>query len=81
MRKKDLLNVYRQMYRSRLFEEHVIQIWNDGLITGEMHTGIGEEGINSGVVCQLINGECKASFRKQSHVMTISSEPGLLSTG
>jgi pyruvate dehydrogenase E1 component alpha subunit len=49
----DLLDIYGQMYRSRLFEEHVVQIWNDGLITGEMHTGIGEEAINAGVVAQL----------------------------
>jgi len=31
----------------------VIQVWNDGLITGEMHTGIGEEAINAGIVTQL----------------------------
>ena len=48
-----LLNIYKQMYRSRVFEEQVIQIWNDGLITGEMHTGIGEEAINAGIVTQL----------------------------
>ncbi len=31
----------------------MIQVWNDGLITGEMHTGIGEEAINAGIVTQL----------------------------
>lgn len=54
------LQLYRQMYRSRLFEEHVMQIWNDGLITGEMHMGIGEEGINAGIVSQLIDGDALA---------------------
>lgn len=48
------------MYRSRIFEEHVVRIWNDGLITGEMHTGIGEEAINAGVVTQLTEGDALA---------------------
>jgi len=56
----DLSKIYRQMYRSRMFEEHVVQIWNDGLITGEMHCGIGEEAINAGIVTQLIDGDALA---------------------
>ena len=56
----NLLGLYRQMYRSRLFEEHIVQIWNDGLITGEMHTGIGEEAINAGIVSQLVDGDALA---------------------
>ena len=49
----DRLSLYRQMFKSRLFEEQVIQIWNYGFITGEMHMGIGEEAINAGVVTQI----------------------------
>jgi acetoin:2,6-dichlorophenolindophenol oxidoreductase subunit alpha len=60
MKSFDLLETYRQMYRSRIFEEHVVQIWNDGLITGEMHTGIGEEAVNAGIVTQLIEGDALA---------------------
>ncbi len=56
----DLFNIYRQMYRSRIFEEHVVQIWNDGLITGEMHTSIGEEAINAAIVTQLVDGDALA---------------------
>lgn len=37
-----------------------MQIWNDGLITGEMHTGIGEEAINAGIVTQLVDGDALA---------------------
>lgn len=48
------------MYRSRIFEEHVVQIWNDGLITGEMHTSIGEEAINAAIVTQLVDGDALA---------------------
>jgi len=54
------LDLYQKMYRSRLFEEHVVHIWNDGLITGEMHTGIGEEAINAGIVSQLVGGDAMA---------------------
>jgi acetoin:2,6-dichlorophenolindophenol oxidoreductase subunit alpha len=56
----DLLKIYRQMYRSRIFEEHVVHIWNDCLITGEMHTGIGEEAVNAGIVTQLVEGDALA---------------------
>lgn len=60
MKSIDLLKIYRQMYRSRMFEEHVVQIWNEGLITGEMHTGIGEEAVNTGIVTQLVEGDALA---------------------
>ncbi len=45
------------MYRSRHFEEHVRIFWEAGLITGEMHTGIGEEAIAAGVVHHLKAGD------------------------
>jgi TPP-dependent pyruvate/acetoin dehydrogenase alpha subunit len=60
MERTDLLQIYRQMYRSRIFEEHVVKIWNDGLITGEMHCSIGEEAINAGIVMQLVEGDALA---------------------
>jgi TPP-dependent pyruvate/acetoin dehydrogenase alpha subunit len=60
MNSNDLLKIYRQMYRSRIFEEHVVQIWNNGLITGEMHTSIGEEAINAAIVTQLVDGDALA---------------------
>jgi pyruvate dehydrogenase E1 component alpha subunit len=60
MNSNDLIKIYRQMYRSRIFEEHVVQIWNNGLITGEMHTSIGEEAINAAIVTQLVDGDALA---------------------
>lgn len=48
------------MYKSRAFEEAVRQIWKDGLISGEMHLGMGEEAIVAGVVAQLIEGDAMA---------------------
>ena len=56
----DLWPLYKQMLRSRLFEEAVIQLWDEGRISGEMHLGIGEEAIAAGVVGQLRDGDAMA---------------------
>lgn len=49
----DLWSLYESMLRCRLFEEAVAQLWRDGLISGEMHLGTGEEAIIAGIVPQL----------------------------
>ena len=36
----DLWALYQLMLKSRLFEKEVINLWNDGKISGEMHLGI-----------------------------------------
>lgn len=56
----DLWLVYRQMLRSRLFEEAVMVLWERGLISGEMHLGTGEEAIMAGVVLQVQDGDALA---------------------
>ena len=56
----DLWFLYRQMLRSRLFERAVMQLWQDGLISGEMHLGIGEEAIVAGVLDHLQEGDAMA---------------------
>lgn len=56
----DLFNLYRLMLRSRLFEQAVIQLWDDGKISGEMHLGIGEEAIAAGIVGQIQHGDALA---------------------
>src|SRR5512142_2428085 len=56
----DLWLLYRQMLKSRLFEEAVAKLWYDGLISGEMHLGTGEEAIIAGVVSQLREGDAMA---------------------
>lgn len=56
----DLWVLYRQMLRSRLFEEAVSQLWHEGHISGEMHLGVGEEAIAAGVVDQLREGDAMA---------------------
>ena len=46
-------SLYSLMKKSRLFEEAVAKLWQDGLISGEMHLGTGEEAIIAGIVSQL----------------------------
>ncbi|MDI7278199.1 MAG: thiamine pyrophosphate-dependent dehydrogenase E1 component subunit alpha, partial [Anaerolineae bacterium] len=56
----DLCSLYRQMLRIRHFERAVQRLWEEGLITGEMHLGIGEEAIAAGVVAHLGEGDAMA---------------------
>ena len=49
----DLWSLYALMKKSRLYEEAVTQLWEDGLISGEMHLGTGEEAIIAGIVSQM----------------------------
>ena len=52
--------LYELMKRGRLFEDAVARLWRDGLISGEMHLGTGEEAIMAGVVAQLRDGDAMA---------------------
>jgi TPP-dependent pyruvate/acetoin dehydrogenase alpha subunit len=56
----DLWSLYALMLRSRLYEEAIAQLWHDGLISGEMHLGTGEEAIIAGVVAHLREGDAMA---------------------
>lgn len=53
MRQPDLWRLYQLMLRARLFEEAARDLWQQGLISGEAHLGLGEEGICAGVVDHL----------------------------
>lgn len=39
----DVWNLYVLMLRSRAYEEAIASLWQQGLISGEMHLGTGEE--------------------------------------
>lgn len=56
----DLWALYALMKRSRLFEEAVTQLWNEGLISGEMHLGTGEEAIVAGILSHIQPGDALA---------------------
>ena len=54
------VELYRQMLRMRRFEEVLADLWQQGRISGELHLGIGEEGIVAGVLAHLIEGDALA---------------------
>jgi TPP-dependent pyruvate/acetoin dehydrogenase alpha subunit len=56
----DLWLLYTLMLKSRLFEEAIAKLWHDGLISGEMHLGTGEEAIIAGVIAHLREGDAMA---------------------
>lgn len=56
----DLWELYEQMLYSRQFEETVERLWKEGLISGEMHLGLGEEAIAAGVNAHLQEGDALA---------------------
>ncbi|MEI6291047.1 MAG: thiamine pyrophosphate-dependent dehydrogenase E1 component subunit alpha [Chloroflexota bacterium] len=56
----DLWDLYVLMYKSRIFEEAVRTAWKKGLISGEMHLGMGEEAICAGIISQLVEGDAMA---------------------
>ncbi len=62
----DLWSLYEWMYKSRLFEEAIAQLWQEGLISGEMHLGTGEEAIVAGVVAHLGEGDAMALDHRSS---------------
>ena len=53
----DVVPLYRQMARVRAFEEAQAALWNDGLISGEMHLTTGEEAVSAGVCAHLRRGD------------------------
>lgn len=75
----NLWQLYEQMYRSRLFEEGVQALWEQGHISGEMHQGLGEEGVVAGIVCQLRDGDAMALDHRGTPPMLMRGvEPRLL---
>lgn len=67
----DLSALFRQMLRSRLFEETVKLLWEEGKISGEMHLGIGEEAIAAGVIAHLSDGDAMALDHRCSAPLVI----------
>jgi TPP-dependent pyruvate/acetoin dehydrogenase alpha subunit len=75
----DLWHLYGLMLRSRLFEEATAHLWNDGLISGELHLGTGEEAVVAGIVSNLRDGDAMAlDHRGTSALLMRGVDPGLL---
>lgn len=52
--------LYRTMWRIRCVELALRDLWERGLISGEMHLGVGEEAMAAGVVDHLRDGDALA---------------------
>lgn len=59
-RSERLQALYLQMCRIRCTEEALGRLWHDGLVSGEMHLGLGEEAVVAGVVAQVEPGDAMA---------------------
>lgn len=72
----DLWSLYALMLKSRLFEEATARLWHEGLISGEMHLGTGEEAIIASVVFHLKDGDAMAlDHRGTAAMMMRGVEP------
>ncbi len=71
----DLPHLYRQMLRARTYELAVEDLWNLGLISGEMHLGTGEEAVAAGVVTQLRDGDGLALTHRCSPALVVRGVP------
>ena len=54
------LELYRSMALARAFELVLAELWQRGLISGEMHLGTGEEAVAAGVASCLSEGDALA---------------------
>ena len=67
----DRTRLYRTMLTSRRLEEAISKLWQEGRISGEMHLGIGEEGIVAGVVDHLSDGDAIAADHRSTPPMVM----------
>lgn len=72
----DVWALYERMLESRLFEEAIARLWREGLISGEMHLGTGEEAIIAGIVAHLREGDAMAlDHRGTSALLMRGADP------
>jgi TPP-dependent pyruvate/acetoin dehydrogenase alpha subunit len=66
-----LLDLFRQMARARAFEDVTAALWREGLVSGEMHLGTGEEAVAAGVAASLRTGDAVALDHRPTPVLTV----------
>lgn len=66
----DTAGLFRQMARARAFEDALADLWREGLVSGEMHLGTGEEAVAAGVVAALRPGDAVALDHRPTPVLT-----------
>ncbi|MFH1434793.1 MAG: thiamine pyrophosphate-dependent dehydrogenase E1 component subunit alpha [Pseudomonadota bacterium] len=67
----DLIDLYRDMYKARAFEMAQAELWHQGLISGEMHLGTGEEAIAAGVGAHMKKGDGVALDHRSTPLLTV----------
>lgn len=70
-----LAELYRQLVRARQYEIAVDDLWNRGLISGEMHLATGEEAVAVGVVGHLEDGDGLALTHRASPALVARGVP------
>ena len=74
----DALELYRHMARARAFELAQAGLWYQGLVSGELHLGTGEEAVAAGVASLLRQGDAVALDHRPTPVLTVLGIPLLL---
>lgn len=75
----DIWSLYALMLKCRLFEEAIAHLWHEGLISGEMHLGTGEEAIVTGIVAHVREGDALALDHRASAALLLRGvDPVLL---
>lgn len=67
----ELIELYEMMARARAFELALAELWQQGLISGEMHLGTGEEAVAAGLVSHLQEGDAVALDHRCTPVLTL----------
>jgi len=70
-----LTDLYHQMARARAFELAVEELWERGLISGEMHLGTGEEAVAAGTVTHLRDGDGLSLTHRCSPALVVRGVP------
>lgn len=71
--------LYEHMVRARAVEEACVTLWEQGLVSGEYHTSIGEEAVAAGIVSQLGDADALAiDHRGTAPLVVRGVEPSLL---
>ncbi len=67
----DLLDLYRAMARARAFELLLLELWQEGRISGELHLGTGEEAIAAGIAAHLRDGDAVALDHRSTPLLLL----------
>lgn len=73
--REDLVRLYRLMVLSRRVEEALGLLWDQGLISGELHQGTGEEAIIAAVIDHLRDGDALALDHRATAPMVMRGVP------